>query len=90
MPKATGAFYAYPSQPSDLAQTIETAAQKMPKLTKVKVRTRRSLSPTGKYVIDHITQAIGKNEIFACDLTYPNPNVVFELGFAIARLKGFG
>jgi hypothetical protein len=75
MPKATGVFYAYPSQPSDLAQTIETAAQKIRKLTKVKVRTWRSLSPTGKYIIDQIIQAIREHEIFACDLTYPNPNV---------------
>jgi hypothetical protein len=25
--------------------------------------------------------------VFACDLTYPNPNVAFELGFAIGKFK---
>ena len=30
---------------------------------------------------------VDRSQIFSCDLTYPNPNVSFELGYAIARFK---
>jgi hypothetical protein len=87
MAKAKGLFYAYPSRPQELSDTIEAAAAKIRQSTKLKVRTWRNLSPTGNYIIEHVLDAIREAEIFACDLTYGNPNVLFELGFAIARLK---
>ena len=41
----------------------------------------------GKPLISTITQNIAKADIFASDLTHPNFNVTFELGYAIGKFK---
>ena len=41
----------------------------------------------GKPLISTITQNIGRADIFASDLTHPNFNVTFELGYAIGKFK---
>ncbi len=38
-------------------------------------------------MVDSILQQIDRASVFACDLTYSNPNVSFELGYAIGRFK---
>ena len=44
---------------------------------------RNSGSPLAEMIIKNIDNA----QIFACDLTYPNHNVSFEIGYAIGRYK---
>ena len=45
------------------------------------------MSIAGRNLVDKILEEINRSNIFACDLTYPNLNVAFELGYAIARFK---
>jgi len=47
----------------------------------------KSTSIGGKFVILSICEMIDVKDIFICDLTYLNPNVLFELGYAIAKKK---
>lgn len=41
----------------------------------------------GQHLLQSILDQIDNCDVFACDLTYPNANVAFELGYAIARFK---
>ncbi|MBL8216019.1 MAG: hypothetical protein JNK87_35175 [Bryobacterales bacterium] len=41
----------------------------------------------GKYIINEICRQIEHSDFFCADVTTINPNVMFELGFAIARNK---
>ena len=45
------------------------------------------MSVGGKGLVATILQNIDRADVFACDLTYPNRNVSFELGYAIGRFK---
>src|SRR4051812_31501858 len=87
MAKVPSAFYAYPSQPPAIGETIEAAAGQINRGRRVRIRTWRALNPTGRVIINQITDAIDAATVFACDLTYQNPNVLFELGYAIAKRK---
>ncbi len=47
----------------------------------------RTLGVTGKLIIHEVCSAIDNCELFICDLTWISPNVLFELGYAIAKNK---
>src|SRR4051794_40692351 len=66
---------------------IKAVAQEITQKTPIRVRTWESLNIPGRIIITQVLEAISEASIFICDLTYPNPNVLFELGFAIARKK---
>lgn len=51
------------------------------------VQTWEDLRVGGTLISSTILEAIDRSEIFACDLTYLNHNVLFELGYAIAKKK---
>jgi nucleoside 2-deoxyribosyltransferase len=80
-------FFAYPSQPRTLSETIREAAAEINKARVVNVRTWEEMAVTGKNVIQEICREINESQIFCVDLTGLNPNVLFELGYAIARDK---
>ena len=80
-------FVAYPSKPRSLAETIETAIEMINDTGVVKVIGWRSLPVAGRIIIRQICDAIDKSDLFICDMTILNPNVLFELGYAIAKKK---
>lgn len=53
----------------------------------VKAKTWEDLKKSGGFIDKEILQSISDAEYFACDLTYLNHNVLFELGYAIALNK---
>jgi hypothetical protein len=55
--------------------------------SKYKITTWEDLKINGRVLIKTIFDAIDDCDIFACDLTYMNHNVIFELGYAIAKNK---
>lgn len=92
MAKRVGIFYAYPSNPPDIEEAIKDAIAYLKTVPLIKdanlhFRPWPDMSITGKRILREITQNIDRAEVFACDLTYPNLNVAFELGYAIARSK---
>ncbi len=80
-------FVAYPSKPDSLAETIEEAIQKIKQSQTVDINSWKLTSVAGKFIITEICKAIEERDMFICDLTTLNHNVLFELGFAIAKNK---
>ena len=92
MPRRTRVFYAYPNNPPDLGETILASIDRLKadsalKRQNVRFTPWKDNIVSGKQLISTITGQIDRHQVFACDLTYPNPNVSFELGYAIGRFK---
>jgi len=90
--KRVDVFYAYPSRPESIGETITNAIadlkrNQVVKDVPIRLRPWPEMPTSGNRIITQITETIDRCEIFACDLTYPNLNVTFELGFAIGRFK---
>lgn len=92
MPKRKTVFYAFPGNPPSLGETIGRALKELnnlPPMRKANVRFRpwSEVPVAGRQLIRTILQNIDRADVYACDLTYSNPNVTFELGYAIGRFK---
>lgn len=87
MQSKVSCFVAYPSMPVSLAETIEEAITKIRQGQVVTIDGWKSTSVGGRFVITTICEAIEQKDMFICDLTMLNHNVLFELGYAIARQK---
>ncbi len=81
------AFYAFPSRPEHLVETIEIAIKQIVRRQICDIQSWRSLHIGGRIVINTILKHIQKANLFIADLTGVNPNVLFELGYAVARNK---
>ena len=85
-------FYAFPGKPAGLAETIRNAidglrSERSIKRDRVRFTPWTDMNVSGKQLINNILENIDRSDVFACDLTYPNSNVSFELGYAIGRFK---
>jgi hypothetical protein len=80
-------FVAYPSTPAALTETVEEAIKSLQWGMVVDIVGWKSTSTSGKFVMTEICKAIDERDIFICELTNLNHNVLFELGYAIARNK---
>ena len=80
-------FYAYPSSSSLLCETIESAIRSINEHKIAKIEGWQRTRIGGKIVIKEILSRIASSDIFLCDLTGLNPNVLFELGYAMALRK---
>jgi hypothetical protein len=80
-------FFAYPSAPAIRAETIRVAAAAINKTNLARLRTWEDMSVSGKNIIHEICNEIDRAQLFCADITGLNSNVMFELGYAIARDK---
>lgn len=80
-------FFAYPSYPLDLNETIENFIKITNESKIMEIKSWKDMSVNGNFIIDKILEEIDKADVFLCDLTYLNFNVLFELGYAIAKDK---
>jgi len=87
MTKKISCFVAYPSQSPSLSETIEGAIKIIDSSGIVAIDSWKSTKVSGKFVMSAICNGIEEKDLFICDLTYLNHNVLFELGFAIAKQK---
>ncbi|MED2492295.1 hypothetical protein P4120_30630 [Bacillus thuringiensis] len=85
--KSKKAFYAYSSGRDDLLEDIREGVKLINDSQNIKISTWEDLTIGGKYIIKGILDAIEKCDLFICDLTYLNFNVLYELGYAISRQK---
>lgn len=83
---AASGFFAYPSD-SATAETITNAVHELNNGGLVRLRTWEDLRVGGKLIINAVSKAIDEADIFCADITALNPNVMFELGYAIAQNK---
>ncbi len=81
------AFFAYPSNRPILMEAIRDAVDELNAGKQVSIKTWEKCNIGGKFVINTICDAIDESALFFADLTGLNPNVMFELGYAIARDK---
>ena len=85
-------FYGYPSSPASVGEDINAAIIDLKlalqiRSADVQFRPWPETRISGKRLAATIHQNIGRGHVFACDLTYPNRNVAFELGYAIGSFK---
>lgn len=87
MDKKPSVFYGYPSKPELLAETVREAAAEIERTNIVASTTWENLRVGGRLVIDTVLRAIDESTMACFDVTYPNENVLFELGYSIGKDK---
>lgn len=80
-------FFAYPGQPEATAETIALAAGHLDTRPDVSATTWQDLAVAGRLVLGQIADAIDSADLVCCELGSINPNVLFELGYSIAKQK---
>lgn len=81
-------FFAYTRKKNqENVASINEAIFKYKKENSSIVTSWENLKEKGKIINERILKAINENDVFACDLTYLNRNVLFELGYAIGKNK---
>lgn len=80
-------FVAFPSTPPTLMETITEGIRKLNETELVHLVPWTDMSIGGKYIIGEICSQIDAAPLFVADITNQNPNVLFELGYAIAKKK---
>ena len=79
------AFLAYASGMPAFEETIENAVDRLNKSNAVEILSWNKLQIGGRILIASICDEIDQRDIFIADITKLNPNVLFELGYAIAK-----
>jgi Cdc6-like AAA superfamily ATPase len=87
MNNLTNCFVAYAANPLSIAEDIELALSIINRAGEVRCVGWKSLGVTGKIIIDEVCAAIRDCDLFICDMTNLNMNVLFELGYAIMQDK---
>src|SRR4051794_14142904 len=80
-------FFAYPSTPANASDSINAAVKELNNSGAVSIRWWEELRVSGKVVAQDICRAIDDSSFVCADLTGLNPNVLFEVGYAIGRDK---
>jgi hypothetical protein len=80
-------FYGYPAAPVVIGEVIREAVAKINSGGVVCLKTWEDCRVGGKVIINEICREINNATFFCADLTGINANVMFELGYTIARNK---
>lgn len=81
------AFVAYPVQPSMVGDSIDAAVELIGNDARLRLRPWKKMATIGLKLDDLIRFEIEEADVLAADITYPNFNVFYEIGYAIARGK---
>jgi hypothetical protein len=80
-------FFAYPLEPPHIGEVIEESIRQIEESNRANIISWKQLRTAGNFIVTEICRAIDRCDVFCCDLTYLNSNVLFELGYAIAKNK---
>ena len=84
----SSAFYAYASVPAEVSRTVADTVKLANDFDGgLRIVDWAELSIAGKLVIYEVCKNIDEADLFICDLSTHNHNVLFELGYAIAKRK---
>lgn len=87
MRRLTG-FYAYPSEPSEIGQTIEEAVEGYNRSqSDSSVSTWVQLDIIGHFISSEVLKGIDEADFLVADITRLNFNVIFEIGYAVGKTK---
>ncbi|WP_316159412.1 P-loop ATPase, Sll1717 family [Bradyrhizobium sp. SZCCHNRI3042] len=81
------AFVAYPAAPHDLATTIAQAVKAVENSPKARITAWPQLDIFGAVIADEVRSGIETADVLICDVTKPNLNVYYEIGFSIGKRK---
>jgi hypothetical protein len=81
------AFFAYTSEPFDLRETINAAVKDFNSSQEINLRAWEANDISGRPLVNPILAGIDKSEFIVADITSPNPNVSFEIGYALGAGK---
>lgn len=85
---APRSFYAYPVDPSHVAATIENALGNIvERFGATSIESWRETEIAGRFIADQILTRISSAQLLFADVTQLNFNVVYEIGFALAKGK---
>jgi hypothetical protein len=86
--RSRSAFFAYPGKPSDLTTPIEVAALALKSSgSRLSLQTWPQMDTFGFSIPNQVRENIVASDILICDITQPNMNVYYEVGFAIGNGK---
>lgn len=78
------AFFAFPARPDDLQKVIVNAcALHSNKGSKLSITPWPSMDVFGEHIPQRIKTLVDKSDTLLCDVTFPNLNVYYEIGYAI-------
>ena len=80
-------FFAYSGQPKSVGESIEDAIIHINNSGIASLKSWTNYTVNGKLIIDEVTKAIDESDYFCADLTGFSDNVIFELGYAMAKDK---
>ncbi|MFN8273427.1 MAG: hypothetical protein U0X58_00950 [Flavobacteriaceae bacterium] len=80
-------FFAYGSQYPSCGECIEEAIQQINDGGEAKIISWKDLQVSGRLIVSEILGTIENCDFFCCDITGLNDNVLFELGYALAKKK---
>ena len=85
---ATSVFFAYESGHPENKDSVDAAITLFNKhQSSMRALSWENLNVSGSILNASVLKAIDDCDVFACDMTYLNHNVLFELGYAIGRAK---
>src|SRR5687767_10739033 len=85
---STKAFVVFPSQPSELRNTVEASVEELSSCAPyLDIRTWAQIGAPGRFIVEGILQRIDEANFVVADITRLNFNVTFEIGYAIGRSK---
>lgn len=77
-------FYAYPSAPSEIGQTIEKAVCDISaRDSSIQVKSWTSLDIAGQFIAEKVIEGIESSDFLIADISRLNFNVTYEIGYAI-------
>jgi hypothetical protein len=77
------AFFAFPSEPAELKNPILAAAELVKSNPSISIQTWPQLPIFGAAIPDEIKAGIEKADVLICDITKPNFNVYYEVGYSV-------
>ncbi|WP_284539328.1 hypothetical protein [Pleomorphomonas sp. T1.2MG-36] len=82
------AFFAYPAAPADLASTIKAACERTQgKALDVLVTGWPQMEVFGDSIAKQVRSSIDASDVLIADITVPNRNVYYEIGYAVGQGK---
>jgi hypothetical protein len=88
MSKVLPCFFAYPSTPPIVSETIEQAIENLRSKSGITaVRSWRETDIAGRFIAEQVLSNISEKTVLVADVTQLNFNVAYEIGFALAKGK---
>jgi hypothetical protein len=81
------AFFAFPNEPPELKGPIMAANELIKTNDNVRIISWPQLSIFGASIPDEVKGGIEKVDVLLCDITRPNLNVYYEIGYCVGRGK---